>query len=68
MIILRKLVLTCISNNILIRAVHIPGISNIIPDLISRQQVQKAKSLAPYLQKEPEVIPEHLMLHKLLQI
>ena len=68
MIILRKLVLTCIKHNILIRAVHLAGSKNIIPDLISRQQVEKAKSLNPFLMREPDNIPDHLLLHKLLRI
>ena len=68
MILVRRLVLTCINKNILIRARHICGQLNVIPDLISRQQVPKAKRLAPYLLPEPEPVPSNLQLHKLLQI
>ena len=68
MILVRLLVLTCTRNNILIRAKHLRGIDNTICDLISRKQVQKALELAPNLQKNPEEVPEHLLLHRLLQM
>ena len=68
MVLVRLLVLNCIKNNILIRSRHLKGSDNIIPDLISRLQVQKARKLAPYLQECSEEIPEHLQLQKLLKI
>ena len=68
MILVRLLVKNCIKNNILIRARHIRGVDNILPDMISRLQVSKARKLAPYLQEHPEKIPEHLLLEKLLKI
>ena len=68
MILVRLLVLTCIKHNILIRSVHIPGSKNLIPDMISRQQVAKALQLNPKLDREPIKVPEELQLHKLLQI
>ena len=68
MILVRLLVLTCIKNNILIRSRHLPGESNLIPDLISRQQVSKALQLSPLLDREPVTVPDHLLLHKLLKI
>ena len=68
MVLVRLLVLNCIKNNILIRSKHLPGVENIIPDMISRLQVQKARQLAPYLDDCPEKIPEHLQLQKLLKI
>ena len=68
MVLVRLLVLNCIKNNIMIRSRHIRGSDNIIPDMISRLQVQKARQLAPYLQEKPEKIPEHLQLQRLLKI
>ena len=67
MILVHMLVLNCLKNNILIRAVHLPGRENIIPDMISRQQVHKALELAPYLNRKPESIPDHLLLQRLLK-
>ena len=68
MILVRKLVLNCIKNNILIKAVHLPGKENIIPDMISRQQVPKALELAPFLERTPVPVPDHLLLQTLLKI
>ena len=68
MILVRRLVLNCINNNILIKAVHLPGRENLIPDLISRKQVPKALELAPFLNRTPDPIPDHLLLQTLLKI
>ena len=68
MILLRHLVLTCMHHNILIKATHIAGRLNTVCDLISRSQVQQARLLAPHLDRSPTHIPEHLLLHKLLNI
>ena len=68
MVLVRLLVLHCIKFNILIRSRHLPGISNVTSDLISRQQVAKALKLNPHLEKEPEIIPENLQLQKLIPI
>ena len=68
MIIVRHLVLHCMNNNILIRSSHIRGCENKIPDLLSRQQVNKALELDPSLNLVPESIPRHLHLQTLLGI
>lgn len=45
----RDFVLTTLVNNILFKAKHIPGVKNVVPDLLSRSQVDKAKGVAPWL-------------------
>ena len=67
MILVRKLVLTCMSNNIFVRAHFIPGTSNTIPDLLSRNQVDKARALAPHLDQQPIKVPPEWELHKWLK-
>ncbi|KAK3101834.1 hypothetical protein FSP39_006695 [Pinctada imbricata] len=58
----RRLVLTCLRNNIFFKAKHIPGKSNIIADRLSRFQFQEARRLAPFLDKQPTTVP-HQLLH-----
>ena len=61
MFFVRKLVLVCLSHNILFRAKHIPGIRNDLADAISRLQVPTFKRLAPaYMHHLPTAIPLHL--------
>ena len=57
MVLLRRLTLTCLKYNILYRAVHIQGKQNVLPDLLSRQQVDKFKALAPRADRKPTPIP-----------
>ena len=67
MILLRKLVLACLVNNIYIKASHVPGAINVTADMLSRNQVKKARLHRPELAEEPESIPSHLHLHRLLK-
>ena len=60
MSLVRRLVLASLRFNILFRAVHIPGRSNIIPDKLSRFQFQEARKLAPWLEPTPTKIPATL--------
>lgn len=57
----RRLVLCCMSKNILVRAEHIPGKQNYLADLLSRFQVDKFRQMAPRMDPLPTVIPEHLL-------
>ena len=66
MVLIRKLVVSCMSFNIHIRAHHIPGKYNILCDLLSRQQVSKFKSLAPWASPTPTQVPCQLLPHSLL--
>ena len=54
----RSLVISSMSHNIHFRAKHIPGKYNVIPDLLSRLQEEKARKIAPWLKGEPDVIPQ----------
>ena len=64
----RLLVINCCNRNILIKAVHLPGRKNVIPDLISRKQVQKALQLNPNLKRTPDKTSSHFQLETLLGI
>jgi len=57
MALLRPMVLISMLNNIQFQADHIPGKHNLIPDLLSRFQISKARSVAPWLQPQPHQIP-----------
>ena len=67
MTLLRPFILDCMSRNIMIRSQHLPGISNICCDLLSRGQVQKAKALYPHLRACPEPIPTEWTLDRWLK-
>lgn len=54
---LRQLVLTCLKNNILFRATHIPGKRNVLADALSRLQEDKFREMAPYAQPQPVAVP-----------
>jgi hypothetical protein len=60
MYLVRRLVVITLHNNILFHAVHVPGVNNTIPDLLSRQQVQAALRLDPRLSHVPVVLPPDL--------
>jgi hypothetical protein len=55
---IRQLAILTLSLNISCRAKHIPGKTNVIADLLSRQQVHKAKALAPWLSDSPKEITQ----------
>lgn len=57
----RRLVIQCMSHNILVKAEHIPGTINVLADLLSRFQVDKFLCLAPNMDRSPTVIPDHLL-------
>ncbi len=58
---LRHLVLFCLQFNIHFCAKHIPGKSNIVPDCISRFQLDKARRFQPSLHPDPELCPQELL-------
>ena len=66
MIIVRLIVLACMQYNIVIRSQHLPGRFNTLADLLSRNQVQRAKQQFPYLDPVPVWVPQHLRLKNLL--
>ena len=62
MSLVRRLVVAALLNNVLFRAEHIPGYTNVIPDKLSRLQFQEVRRLAPWLDPTPTPVPEHLTL------
>ena len=68
MIIVRLIVLTCMQYNIYIRSEHLPGKLNILPDLLSRNQVLRARQLFPFMDQFPVQVPQHLLLKNLLEL
>ena len=58
MALLRRLVLTCLCNNILFQAQHLPGKTNKLADLLSRGHVQEFLRLAPQMHRHPTSIPD----------
>ena len=62
MIFVRKLVLVCLNQFILLRAKHISGFKNTLADALSRLQIERFKKLASdYMNSMPTVIPSHLL-------
>ena len=53
----RKMVLLLLENNIMFKAQHIYGKVNNIADALSRKQFQKFRTLAPNAAQDPEPIP-----------
>ena len=66
MVLVRLFVFKCLKHNIQFKLIHVPGVRNIIPDLLSRLQVQKARSLAPHLDMESTPVPSQWRLSNLL--
>lgn len=57
----RKMVSAALTLNIVFRAKHIAGKSNVIADNLSRFHFQEAQQLAPSLTASKTTIPEHLI-------
>lgn len=57
MFLIRRLVISCLRNNVNCRAVHINGPRNILADLLSRQQVEQFHQLAPWTDSCPVPVP-----------
>ena len=60
MTLVRRLVLASLHHNVLFRAEHIPGVTNVIADHLSRFRLQEAQRLAPWLNQAPCPVPLHL--------
>lgn len=57
MSLVRRLVLSCLRNNINFRSFHIMGSKNILADALSRQEMQKFHKYAPWADPVPAQIP-----------
>lgn len=58
---IRRLVLASMKWNVIFRSKHIKGETNVVADLLSRSQFQKAQKVAPWLSPNPADIPVHLL-------
>ena len=67
MILVRKIVLLCMTKNILIHAIYIPSQANYLCDLLSRDQVSKARQVGPHLEAVPTPIPKSWLLSSWLK-
>ena len=61
MCLVRRLVVACLVHNIMFRSVHIKGVLNILPDLLSRLQVEKFRQLAPNMDPYSTEIPRQYL-------
>ncbi|KAM8945815.1 uncharacterized protein RCH25_049154 [Pelodytes ibericus] len=55
---LKELVLICLQRNLLVQAVHVPGIKNDVADSLSRQQWERFRLLAPGVDGEATPVPQ----------
>jgi hypothetical protein len=62
MLLVRRLVVASIKHNIIFKARHIPGFTNVVADNLSRFLFQEAFATAPWLTRTPTSIPPHLLL------
>ena len=60
MVLMRKLVLSCLRYNIQFTARHVPGRDNTLADKLSRCQVDEFLTLAPWVNLEPATVPYHV--------
>ena len=56
MVLLRRLVIIAMQFNIHFRSKWLPGCTNVLPDLLSRLQVQHFRDLAPWAEPHPTVL------------
>ena len=61
MILIRRIVVKCLINNIMFKAQHLAGTDNQLADSLSRFQFKKARRLAPHLRSRPTKVPEQLL-------
>ena len=57
MVLIRKLVLICLNNNIVLNSNHVEGICNKYADLLSRLQIEKFRDICPWANLTPTQIP-----------
>ena len=61
MALIRRLVLSSLSFNILFKAKHIPGKSNVLADHLSRFNFQAAFQIAPHLNRQQTSVPSKFL-------
>jgi hypothetical protein len=57
----RRLVVAALVHDIDFSSQHVPGKSNMVADLLSRNKFQAARAWAPWLDPEPQSIPDSLL-------
>ena len=57
----RRLVLASLKCNIHFKAKHIAGKTNVVCDLLSRFSFQETQQIAPWLNRKPVLVPQHLL-------
>lgn len=65
---LRILILTCLNNNIMFRAEHIPGTHNVAADALSRFNLQGFRQAVPWAEEQPTKVPDQWQPHALILI
>ena len=61
MFLVRRLVLACMTYNILVKAEHFPGKHNTLADMLSRFQIQEFRRAAPHMDQLATTIPTALL-------
>ena len=61
MVLVRRFVLACMKYNILTKCIHVPSHQNILPDSVSRFQIEKFRLMAPHMDREPTAVPAELL-------
>ena len=60
MVLMRKLIVSCLHYNIQFTARHVPGRDNTLADKLSRCQVDEFLKLAPWVNLEPVTVQYHV--------
>ena len=68
MTLIRRLVVCAMKSNILFHAVHVPGLLNPLADALSRQDMVKARLLAPTLSEAATQVPPSLLPAAILNL
>ena len=60
MVLLRKLILTCLRRNINFTACHVRGQYNALADKLSHCQIDEFREMAAWVNREPATVPFHI--------
>ena len=61
MVLVRRLVLIAMECNIFFKSKWLAGSTNVLPDLLSRKQVQRFRDLAPWAEPQPTALPSDIL-------